>query len=520
MCGGLPLAIRLVASRLRHRRPWTLRYLADRLRDSGDRLQELQAGERSVAAALGASYHGLTGQQQTMFLMLGLNPGPDIDGPAAAAMAGLDTGPAEHLLERLVDANLLEQPSPGRYQLHDLVRLYAAATAAELPVQDRDHAVRFLFRHYLWGACTAMKMLAPYSRNRRRHASLDGSTFPPFTSYATAFSWVESRLDNLLAVVTAAGESGSGDLARTLCEALFHVLEYGAHFAAGLRINEFMTQVMRRSDDQVGEATALRSCGVLARHLGRSRDALAFLRRALAALDQTEPSLHLASVLINLGELLTDLGSLEEAEAHFERALTIVRGAGDKMGEEYCLRIFSTLLWMSGQRTRAIESIQLAAGLSHTAGHHGAEAYAHLALGSYFRQLGEYARALDHLRRAGELWALVVDPIGTSLRFSELGATHSAMHQHDQAHAEFLAAARIARGAGDRGAEFEALMGIAGTALATGDLDRSVRNYLAAAEVADHLRQPRCIVSARDGLAKAMMARTAGCGGSAASWNP
>ena len=39
---------------------------------------------------------------------------------------GVEVERAEYALETLVDAHLLESPSPERYRFHDLIKLYAA----------------------------------------------------------------------------------------------------------------------------------------------------------------------------------------------------------------------------------------------------------------------------------------------------------------------------------------------------------------------------------------------------------
>jgi DNA-binding SARP family transcriptional activator/tetratricopeptide (TPR) repeat protein len=501
LCGYLPLAIRLVASRLRHRRPWTLAYLAERLRGSGDRLGEFQAGERSVTAALRTSFHGLPAEQQQLFRLLGLNPCPRFDAHATAALAGLSAVGAERLLEQLVDTNLVEQPATGRYQFHDLVKLFAATVAAEAPLATRHLVMERLIRYYLWGAGEAKTTLAPYSHNRRLLSAMADSTFPPFADYAAAFGWLETERENLLTVAVAAAGQGLPDMSRTLSEALFCLFELGAHFDDGLRLYECVARAMRQSGDDIGAATALRSCGVLARHLGRSHEALEFLHQAHIVIARREPSLHHASVLINLGELLTDMGSLAEATSHFQQALAIIRASADRMGEEYCLRLFSRLQWMRGQHAEAIASASRAAQLSHAGGHHSAEAYAHLALGSYLRQLGRHNEALHCLERAGQLWALVVDPTGESLTLSELAATYSAMRRPGDARAELNSALRIALEAGDRGAEFEALLGIGEAARDTDDLNGSVHHCRAAADLASSLGRPRDIVRARSALA-------------------
>ena len=90
----------------------------------------LSDGDRDLSAVFGLSYQYLTTSQQSLFRRLGLIPGPDIDACAAASLSGADPDTASQLLESLVDHNLLIQQIPGRYRLHDLIRLHARTLAA------------------------------------------------------------------------------------------------------------------------------------------------------------------------------------------------------------------------------------------------------------------------------------------------------------------------------------------------------------------------------------------------------
>ena len=133
LCGRLPLALRIVTARLRNRPRWTLSYLVDRLRDETYRLEELSAGERSVAATLQLSYQAMEEGHRTAFRVLGLHPGADVDAHAAAALLGTDTRSAETVLERLLDVQLLQQPDIGLYRFHDLVRTFAQSQSRPPP---------------------------------------------------------------------------------------------------------------------------------------------------------------------------------------------------------------------------------------------------------------------------------------------------------------------------------------------------------------------------------------------------
>ncbi|MQY05254.1 AfsR/SARP family transcriptional regulator [Actinomadura macrotermitis] len=146
LCGRLPLALRIAGARLQNRPSWTVEYLVGRLADDDRRLGELTAGDRSVEAAFHQSYDRLPGTEQRVFRILGLSPVVETDPQAVAALAGCSPQAAERSLENLVDASLLQQPAPGRYGLHDLVRVYARRLAGQEPApvaQARAGVFRF-----------------------------------------------------------------------------------------------------------------------------------------------------------------------------------------------------------------------------------------------------------------------------------------------------------------------------------------------------------------------------------------
>jgi hypothetical protein len=61
--------------------------------------------------------------------LLGLVPGRSFDAYPVAALTGRSVDAARTVLAELAAASLVEEPVPGRYELHDLVRIFAAARA-------------------------------------------------------------------------------------------------------------------------------------------------------------------------------------------------------------------------------------------------------------------------------------------------------------------------------------------------------------------------------------------------------
>jgi class 3 adenylate cyclase len=165
LCGYLPLAIGMAARQLHHHPAWTPAGRAAELAAARDRLELMATENLSVAAAFDLSYADLADGQQRLFRRLGLHPGADIDGYAAAALDGTDLPAARRGLEGLYDQYLLAEPAPGRYRMHDLIREHARALAGrEDPDRDRDQATARLLDYYQHTAARADALIARQAR--------------------------------------------------------------------------------------------------------------------------------------------------------------------------------------------------------------------------------------------------------------------------------------------------------------------------------------------------------------------
>ncbi|MFF7400634.1 AfsR/SARP family transcriptional regulator [Streptomyces murinus] len=163
-CGGLPLALAIVAARLLTNPAMPLRSLLDELRDQHAGLQALSVDEgpdSDLVAAFSWSYRALTPPAARMFRLLALHPGPDIVLPAVASLAAETCAAARALLEELADASLLQRSGTGRYRLHDLLRAYAGTRlTADEPAAPRRAAELRLLDHYLLSTSPTTTVLA------------------------------------------------------------------------------------------------------------------------------------------------------------------------------------------------------------------------------------------------------------------------------------------------------------------------------------------------------------------------
>jgi len=140
LCGNLPLALRIAGNRLANRPRWPVANLVHQLSDQRHRLSALTAGDLRVRTAFELSYRQCDEISSRVFRRLSLVPGPEITVAQTAILAELDEHTAEHHLEELVDASLLDTGTQaGRYVLHDLLRLFAAEWLAN---EETDTDIR------------------------------------------------------------------------------------------------------------------------------------------------------------------------------------------------------------------------------------------------------------------------------------------------------------------------------------------------------------------------------------------
>jgi len=314
LCGYLPLAIRIAASRLRTRPLWTVAHLAELLRDEDSRLAELATDDRSVGAAFTVSYRNLPESVQRSFRLLGLIPGGDFDGYTAAAVAGLPVPGARRLLDDLVDVNLLSEHQPGRYHFHDLVRHYARGMAGP---RERTSAAERIVVHYRDLGHAADLILDP-GRSPRTAGQPSGS-LPELRTAEQVRAVAAAEHRNVLAVL---------ELAARLDEP-GAVAELASVFGPLLQRQGFLDETLKCYEAGLSAAQTPELRATLHRSNGL---ALISARKLDAALQSLLSSLAIEEELANAhgaGRVYTNIGIVHIRRGRFAEALTVLRQAFD-----------------------------------------------------------------------------------------------------------------------------------------------------------------------------------------------
>lgn len=210
-----------------------------------------------MGAALNLSYRSLSPACQRFFRGLGLIPGPDTDTYAAAALAGTGPASAAGLLESLVDHNLLIQQVPGRYLLHDLVRLHARAMAEQDPVEKRQAAVGRLLAYYQRNADRADWLAARVPRPAPAPAAAHAAVLPDADA---AWAWLRTESRNLLAAVQHAADQDDHEYVIAVTASLDTPLRIDGPWARALLLHA-AAAAAHSLGDQRGQADALTRLG-------------------------------------------------------------------------------------------------------------------------------------------------------------------------------------------------------------------------------------------------------------------
>ena len=443
-CGHLPLAIRLAGARLAHRPRWRVRDLADRLAAGRDTLTELSAGERSVGHAFALSYAQLDPDQQQMFRLLALHPGAFLDDRLAAAVVDLPLPDAQDLLDSLVDAHLVDEPEPGRFRYHDLMREYARQLLETVETAEQRTAatVRLLDHHLHVAHAIASRMEPVASR------SVLVLPEPPRADLVRACvpdgaGWFDANRAALPALVRLAAAEGQLERCWQLARTSWYYLFMHGHLDELVDIHT----VALRAAEQLGDAGAIAtvqnylSSGYF--RLGRFPEAIELMEVALRLRQRLGDPRGEATVRRNLAVAYGANWQLAPAMTHSAAALALATAGGQPAEVIAMLNNQAFLLLASGRYAEARLASRRQLRLGREIGDMNSLCNALGHLGAVRARLGDYPGALRFLRLALTFKRRGGNRFGEGEVLNEMGAIERILGRPEAAatlHREALAA--------------------------------------------------------------------------------
>ncbi|MFV2085551.1 tetratricopeptide repeat protein [Micromonospora sp. LOL_021] len=335
ICGGLPIALCVVASRLAMRPRMSIRSMLDALADGPTRLATLTVAEPgSAMSVFDASYRSLSPVAAAVYRRLSLHPGPDFGSDVVTALPLddiWDHPDADAAISDLIEAHLLEEPVEDRFRLHDLLRLDARRRChADDTEYDRQRTTHAMLEFYLAAAHRADLAVTPY-RRRLDHQYLRGPgiRIPEFTDRTAALGWLDRELTNLVAAGRAALDQGHDELAWRLSDVLWPVFLYHKHYQQRLEVDSRGVEAARRWGDRWAEADMLKRLSRVSTKFGRHDEAIRHIHLAVERYREVGDARGVLDAEDGLATLHRDAGRLDLAEQTLVRVLAGYRELGD-----------------------------------------------------------------------------------------------------------------------------------------------------------------------------------------------
>lgn len=418
LCGGLPIALRVAAARLRSHPSLPVSDLVTEIAAEDGLAPFAFPGADHVASVFTACYRELPEDAARLYEVLGMLPCVDFDlNLIMAAGSGTPTE-LRRALGVLLEANLVTDKGRGRYGLHNLVRRHARGCADKAvdAVRLRHEVVQRAATYFL-RRC-AFADLAVMGDKRLRitsHPEVLAGESDPFSSAGEAdkrdaLRWMDSERMNLMAILRTMLDERSYRMTWQLAEAmtaLFVNRRYLEDWVEATKIGVWAAQL----DESPQALARLRS------FVSRAHADLGDLEGAQAALDESLPiaeatgnSRLVASVWELIGRLHDvrgragcDEAEYESAVAAYQRAIALFEEADDERGVAFVTFFLGATQRERGQRDRAMQTLRRALFLIRAVGDQRMEGRTLIAMGLTHHQLGDHANALTVLRQAVDL---------------------------------------------------------------------------------------------------------------------
>lgn len=501
-CGRVPLAIRVIAARVQlpSRRGRGLEELAHMLRSDDDYRNELKLEGFNIRGSIRFSIDELPEKMRQGLALLALLPAGRQFGRGVAQVLFFAAGIADGTLDTLVDAQLVEMPTVGRYQLHDLIRLYAEE---DLEDASRLEAVLNL---YEW-----LKSEAHDPTTRLYHGQyVDESDQQDLID---SLEELEREAGTCVATVRHLMKAGMYDRALDLSLSIAPLFSLRSRWEDWRRLAELGEIASRDAADSEGRTMALSILADTRAKAGRNEEAIDLLREAEETSRTCSVSTR-ARALTSLGDVLFRAGHQLEAEPVIQQALELCTVAGDMAGRGSALNLLGMISRFRGELLPAMDLFVQASEAAraskdwHSVGTVDTNlALVYVQLGRWDDAVAAFRRDIDICQRLGDrhgeavtgiyLASLFVDQgdlteatrlatnaLDTMRELSDrwqqacahniLGKVRYRQSQWREARTSFLQSAELMVAVGDQSGEVVALMNAANTDLMLGELDAAI----------------------------------------------
>lgn len=426
-CARLPLALSVVAARAATSPQSSLDRLNAELREAHGGLDALATDDpvTDLRSVFSWSYRQLDPDAAELFRWLGLHLGPDISLAAAASLAGAPRREVRARLAVLVRAHLVAEPAPGRYSLHDLLRLYAAELACRHdPRPRRQAALGRILDHYLHTADRALRLLDPHRPAATLPPARPGACPERLREPAEARAWCAAEYPVLVAAVRQGSAAGFDAETWQLACALGTILDRQGLWQEWADIQRVALASAERLAHPVGRADAHRHLAQAQARLGDYPRAHTHFQHALALYERLADDSGQADTHYSLGWVLGRQQRDAEALDHVQQALAGYQRAGNAARAARALGAVAWYHARLGAYDESLTCCRQALTMLQELGDMAGQASVWDTLGYAQRQLGDLPQAIECYQRSIDLYRQSAEQYSEAEVLTRLGDAH------------------------------------------------------------------------------------------------
>ena len=468
---GMPLGVELAAA-------WVSVYscteiaqaIADNLDILTTRLHNVPERHRNIRATFEHSWQRLGETEKDIFARLSAFRGGF---RTEAAVTIAEASPST--LASLLDKSLLRHASPDRYDMHELLRQYAAEKLAGNP--QKHEAAHMQHAGYFAALLEGQEAHLKGLRQRQALAELA----PERDNMSQAWQWAVA--------------GGHAREVEQSLESLYDFYDIRCWFQAGIAL---LTPAIDRWRAEPGQERLLGKLlarqGALYNHLGLYQQAATALERGSEIFERLEMPIEQIYCLVNLANTIRHQGKNDEAEHLAEKSLALSKQIGDHRGTAQSLQILGMLCHRTGDMDRAEALLEESLALSRSLGDHRLIMPKLNALGDIACHRGKYTKAQHIFEECLALSRDLGDHFNVSIHLNNLGTVYHHLEQYPEARSFYQQSLDICRQIGDQNGEAVALSNLGEIAYTMGDYRSAARFYQDGLSIGRAIQEPWTIM--------------------------
>ncbi|WP_045747629.1 hypothetical protein [Actinoplanes rectilineatus] len=458
LCGRLPLALRIVAGRLRLDSGLTVADLVEELAGESYPLDALAlpgTDGSAVDPLFTNVYRHLSEDSRSLYRDLGVAPVAEVPEALLDRIGWSDRRARRAAVDQLLGLKLLERPARDRYAVHPLIRAHGARLATEIDPVRAERVVAGTLDHFCEFAEAADRAIMG---ERRRLIGGPVRTAGPFTGpdrRARALQALEDSREDLLRVARVGPALGADEQVLRLATAAQALYFNHPHLADQVAMSDLAISAARRlgrPDIEIQIHCTLAGAHGTAGDLDRAR---AEVRSAFALLPAANDR-KLAGTVWEFHARILDrvaraapeaeqAAARAEAEAAFRTTIDTFREVGLERGVALGHFYYGLFLDAAGRSADAVHQLTQARDGLDAAGDDRNATRADAAIGAAHLRLGHHRQAYDELAVAAaffavaELWRYELDVREDLIRAAGALGDQAAVAEHSARAAEIRA---------------------------------------------------------------------------------